>query len=243
VSSTVRGVGDATASAAHAEVAGLGFSLPDVLRSDLENAPKLPRSEATRRRFLIAASELIQDSGFNDLKVADICKRAGFAHGTFYLHWQDRRGIAHDVLTAFMEAIRRHRPPRQPAQSFYERLVTGHLYYIDVYRRNVGLMRCQGQLADQLDEFAEIGLQANLALARRVVRAVDRERGYKSDEHEAHRLATALGCISLVDKLLHDVFARGLVLGLDDHELAANMSRSWYRALMGSDPAGAMASR
>jgi AcrR family transcriptional regulator len=212
-----------------------GFSLPDVLQAELDSGPKLPRSEATRRRFLIAAAELIQETGFNDLKVADICRRAGFAHGTFYLHWQDRRGIAHDVLTAFMSAIRQHRPARQPGLSFYARLVAGHLYYIDVYRRNVGLMRCQGQLADQLEEFAQIGLHANMTLARRVVRAVDRELGSKSREPEAQRLATALGCIALVDKLLHDVFARGLDMGLDDHALAANMSRTWYRALMGSD--------
>lgn len=212
-----------------------GFSLPDVLRAELQGSPKLPRSEATRRRFLIAAAELIQETGFNDLKVADICKRAGFAHGTFYLHWQDRRGIAHDVLTAFMDAIRQHRPPRQPGQDFYSRLVAGHLYYIDVYRRNVGLMRCQGQLADQLEEFARIGLQANMTLARRVVRAVDREMAGTPCEPEAQRLATALGCIALVDKLLHDVFARGLELGLDDHGLAANMSRTWYRALTGKD--------
>jgi AcrR family transcriptional regulator len=237
VSSAVEAIEKDTSGRAKTGCAARGFSLPDVMRAELENSPKLPRSEATRRRFLIAAAELIQDNGFNDLKVADICKRAGFAHGTFYLHWQDRRGIAHDVLTAFMRAIRLHRPARQPGQDFYARLVAGHLYYIDVYRRNVGLMRCQGQLADQLEEFAQIGLQANMTLARRVVRAVDREMGTPR-EPEAQRLATALGCIALVDKLLHDVFARGLELGLDDHGLAANMSRTWYRALMGADLTG-----
>lgn len=236
MSSTAKKMDDATASTAHVAVPRLGFSLPDVLRSDLENAPKLPRSEATRRRFLIAASELIQDSGFNDLKVADICKRAGFAHGTFYLHWQDRRGVAHDVLTAFMEAIRRHRPPREPVQSFYERLVTGHLYYIDVYRRNVGLMRCQGQLADQLEDFAAIGLKANLALARRALRAAEQEDASWSTQPASHRLATALSCIAMVDKLLHDVFVRGLDIGLSDDEFARMLSIGWYRSLLGRDP-------
>lgn len=235
MSSTVREIGEVALEAVGAVRDGGGFSLPEVLSAELESGPKLARSEATRRRFLIAAAELIQESGFNDLKVADICKRAGFAHGTFYLHWQDRRGIAHDVLTAFMEAIRQHRPPRQPGQDFYGRLVAGHLYYIDVYRRNVGLMRCQGQLADQLADFAQIGLQANVALARRVVRSVDRELAGDVREPEPQRLATALSCIAMVDKLLHEVFARGLDLGLDDRGLAENLSRSWYRALTGGD--------
>lgn len=213
-----------------------GFSLPEAMRAELEAAPKLSRSEMTRRRLMIAAAELIQDAGFGGLKVADICKRADFAHGTFYLHWKDRRGVAHDVLTAFMEAIRAHRPQRQPGQSFHERLVIGHLYYIDLYRRNIGLMRCQGQLADELDEFAAIGLKANLALAHRILRAAEREQASLAAEPTAQRLATALGCIAMVDKLLHEVFARGLAIGLTDEEFARTLSLSWHRSLLGRDP-------
>ena len=213
-----------------------GFSLPEAMRAELEAAPKLSRSEMTRRKLMIAAAELIQDSGFGGLKVADICKRADFAHGTFYLHWKDKRGVAHDVLTAFMEAIRANRPQRQPGQSFYQRLVIGHLYYIDLYRRNIGLMRCQGQLADELDEFAAIGLKANLALAHRVLRAAEREEPSLAAQPIPQRLATALGCIAMVDKLLHEVFARGLALGLSDDEFAGTLSLSWHRSLLGRDP-------
>lgn len=213
-----------------------GFSLPEAMRAELEAAAKLPRSETTRRRLMIAAAELIQDAGFGGLKVADVCKRADFAHGTFYLHWKDRRGVAHDVLTAFMEAIRAHRPRRQPGQSFYQRLVIGHLYYIDLYRRNIGLMRCQGQLADELDEFAAIGLKANLALAHRILRAAEREEPSLAVQPIPQRLATALGCIAMVDKLLHEVFARGLDIGLTDEEFARTLSLSWHRALLGRDP-------
>lgn len=213
-----------------------GFSLPEAMRAELEAAPKLSRSEMTRRKLMIAAAELIQDSGFGGLKVADICKHADFAHGTFYLHWKDKRGVAHDVLTAFMEAIRAHRPQRRPGQGFYERLVIGHLYYIDLYRRNIGLMRCQGQLADELDEFAAIGLKANLALAHRVLRAAEREEPALAAQPIPQRLATALGCIAMVDKLLHEVFARGLAIGLSDDEFAGTLSLSWHRSLLGRDP-------
>jgi len=213
-----------------------GFSLPEAMRAELEAAPKLSRSEITRRKLMIAAAELIQDAGFGGLKVADICKRADFAHGTFYLHWKDRRGVAHDVLTAFMEAIRAHRPQRRPGQNFYERLVIGHLYYIDLYRRNIGLMRCQGQLADELEDFAAIGLKANLALAHRVLRAAEREEPSLAAQPIPQRLATALGCIAMVDKLLHEVFARGLAIGLTDEEFAGTLSLSWHRSLLGRDP-------
>ncbi len=229
----------AVSAAAGSDAAGAatsGFSLPEAMRAELEAAPKLSRSEMTRRKLMIAAAELIQDSGFGGLKVADICKRADFAHGTFYLHWKDKRGVAHDVLTAFMEAIRAHRPQRQPGQSFYQRLVIGHLYYIDLYRRNIGLMRCQGQLADELDEFAAIGLKANLALAHRVLRAAEREEPSLAAQPLPQRIATALGCIAMVDKLLHEVFARGLAIGLSDDDFAGTLSLSWHRSLLGRDP-------
>jgi TetR/AcrR family transcriptional repressor of nem operon len=226
----------AAAGSGTAGAATSGFSLPEAMRAELEAAPKLSRSEMTRRKLMIAAAELIQDSGFGGLKVADICKRADFAHGTFYLHWKDKRGVAHDVLTAFMEAIRANRPQRQPGQSFYQRLVIGHLYYIDLYRRNIGLMRCQGQLADELDEFAAIGLKANLSLAHRVLRAAEREQPSLAAQPLPQRLATALGCIAMVDKLLHEVFARGLALGLSDDEFAGTLSLSWHRSLLGRDP-------
>ncbi len=232
------GGGDGPAASRDAAPALAGFSFPEAMQRDLEAGGKLPRSETTRRRLLIAAAELIQDAGFNGLKVADICKRAGFAHGTFYLHWPDRRAIAHDVLTEFMEAIKRLRPPRDPGQSFYRRLVHGHLYYIDVYRRNAGLMRCQGQLGDESEDFARIGLEANLGLARRVVRAVEhelREQALVADDG-ADRLATALACIAMVDKLLHEIFVRGLQIGLSDDDLAAMFSRAWHRALLGCEP-------
>lgn len=217
-------------------VATGGFSLPDVLRAEIEAGGKRPRAEATRQRFMVAAAELIQEAGFNDLKVADICKRAGFAHGTFYLHWEDRRAVAHDVLSSFMSAIRQHRPKRQPQQSFFQRLLAGNTYYIDVYRRNVGLMRCQTQLADQLEEFARLGTKSNLALAHRVVRAASREAPSGRKLREPELLTTALGCIAMVDKLLHDIYARGLDTGISELELAEVLSLSWHRALLGRDP-------
>jgi TetR/AcrR family transcriptional repressor of nem operon len=212
------------------------FELAEHLSAGLAASGKLARSEATRRRLLIATAELVQELGFHDLKVADICKRAGFAHGTFYLYWKDRREAVEAVMTTFMQTIRTRRPPARPGQSFYTRLVNGHLYYIDVYRRNAGLMRCQGQLADQMSEFTTIGLEANQALARRVLRRVAEETGTEPETAGTANLATALACIAMVDRMLYEIFVRKLNLGMDDAALARMMSAIWYRALLPGRP-------
>ena len=208
------------------------FELGAWLASELAAGEKLGRSEITRRKLLIATTELVQEAGFLDLTVAEICKRAGVAHGTFYLHWKDRRDAVAMVLTTFMQTIRSRRPPAQPGQSFHDRLVLGHRYYIEVYRANAGLMRCQRQLADQMPEFAAIGVQANLGLARRVLRAAGKEAGEPHDPETPERLATALACIGMVDKLLYDIFVRKLDLGIDDETLARMFARIWYGALL-----------
>jgi len=44
-----------------------------------------------------------------------------------------------------------------------------------MFRRNAGLMRCLNQLSIELPGFNDIGAQANLQLAHRVVSAFERE--------------------------------------------------------------------
>ncbi len=208
------------------------FALAEHLASELAAAGKLGRAEVTRRRLLSATTALLQQHGFLELTVADICRRAGVAHGTFYLHWKDRRDAVQAVMTTFMQTIRTRRPPARPGQDFFERLVTGHLYYIEVYRRNAGLMRAQRQLSDMMPEFAAIGLEANLGLARRVLRTAAREAGAGAVPDGPERLATALACIGMVDKLLHDIFIRKLDLGMDDRALARMFAGIWHSALL-----------
>lgn len=57
------------------------------------------RNAETRRRLLAAARETFAESGYANAAVADIVKRAGRAHGSFYLHF----GNKEDVLKALLE--------------------------------------------------------------------------------------------------------------------------------------------
>ena len=70
-----------------------------------------------------------------------------------------------------------------------------------MFRRNAGLMRCMNQLSIELPGFNDIGAQANLRLAHRVVSAFEREVPPEPGT-ERHRLAMALNCIAMVDGVL-----------------------------------------
>lgn len=220
-------------------VAGLGpFAFPVLLREvlqQLEAKKGTPRTTLTRIGLEIAASELLQEVDFHALRITDICARADCGHGTFYRYWTDREDVARDVMMDFMEAIRLRRPPLPSRTPLFERLLAGHRYYVEMFRRNAGLMRCMTQLSIEISGFNDIGAQANLRLARRVINAFERESAPEPGT-ERQRLAMALNCIAMVDGVLRNCFVHNADVGLTDEELADQLSRIWYRSFLARDP-------
>ncbi len=222
-----------------APVQGVGpFAFPILLREVLQRLERqkgTPRTTLTRIRLEIAACELLQDLNFHALRITDICARADCGHGTFYRYWTDRENVAREIMVDFMEAIRLRRPPLPARTRLFDRLLTGHRYYVEMFRRNAGLMRCMNQLSIELPGFNDIGAQANLRLAHRVVAAFEREVPPEPGT-ERHRLAMALNCIAMVDGVLRNCFVHNADVGLSDEELAEQLSRIWYRSFLARDP-------
>src|SRR5579871_1301232 len=222
-----------------ASTPGLGpFAFPTLLREVLQRLDSqkgTARTTLTRIRLEIAASELLQELDFHALRITDICARADCGHGTFYRYWTDREDVAREIITDFMEAIRLRRPPLPTRTRLFDRLLAGHRYYVEMFRLNAGLMRCMNQLSIELPAINEIGAQANLRLAHRVVNAFEREMRPEPGT-ERHRLAMALNCIAMVDGVLRNCFIHNTDVGLTDDELAQQLSLIWYRSFLARDP-------
>lgn len=60
------------------------------------------RKEESRRRLLDAARELFVQKGYHDTRPQDIAKLAGVGHGTFYLHFADKKAC----FLAFVDEAR-----------------------------------------------------------------------------------------------------------------------------------------
>jgi AcrR family transcriptional regulator len=60
------------------------------------------RRADSRRKLLDAARSLFVERGYHDTRPQDITKLAGLGHGTFYLHFSDKR----DCFLAFVEEAR-----------------------------------------------------------------------------------------------------------------------------------------
>ena len=57
------------------------------------------RRQNSRRKILDAAQQLFVERGYHDTRPQDISKLAGVGHGTFYLHFSDKR----ECFAAFVE--------------------------------------------------------------------------------------------------------------------------------------------
>jgi AcrR family transcriptional regulator len=60
------------------------------------------RRQESRKRLLAAARKLFVTRGYHEARPQDISKAAGLGHGTFYLHFKDKR----ECFLAFVEEAR-----------------------------------------------------------------------------------------------------------------------------------------
>ncbi len=71
------------------------------MEKTLERKPQGRKAES-RRRLLDAARRLFVEHGYHDTRPQDISKEAGVGHGTFYLHFEDKRAC----FLAFVDEAR-----------------------------------------------------------------------------------------------------------------------------------------
>lgn len=71
-----------------------GTSIPRGSKAATERAP---RSQATRQRLLEAGRELFAEHGPHEVTSHAIAARAGYASGTFYLHFKDKLALFREL--------------------------------------------------------------------------------------------------------------------------------------------------
>ncbi len=83
---------------------------PAISEDTVRKAPRAPRSEATRRRLLDAGRSLFAELGPHAVTSHAIAASAGYASGTFYLHFKDKLALFQELAEeAAVELERRLR--------------------------------------------------------------------------------------------------------------------------------------
>lgn len=108
--------------------------------------PRQARSQQTLDRILDAAEALLEDKGFEDVKVADVVDRAGSSVGAFYARFRDKEGLLHALQERWLEqavatADDALDPERWRLAGTAEILRSVVPFLVGVFRERKGLLR------------------------------------------------------------------------------------------------------
>ena len=232
----------AKARRAAATVDASAASFHSWIANQQEAAPPRRKGERTRDRIRLATVELLNTVGYRQLKVADICARAGITQPVLYRYFENKQALTLDVLQEFL--ARFVAAPRDPAGTTpYGAIYDANLRWITLARANAGLMRCLLDASDDEPAFAAVFARETDRWNRRIADSVLRRFPSASTDRRAIEfVVTIIG--GMVDELVRRLFAtrsedvRRLASAVapDDPSLAHFISVLWHRALYGNDP-------
>jgi len=199
--------------------------------------PELRKVARTRLRLLAAAADLLNKrDDVAALRVADIARQAGVAHGTFYRYFADVPAIVEEAVAVFAEFQRqRLSDVRDGAPGSRDRVRATTLAYVGIFRVNAGMMRCLMGLGADSRHYRARFHELNRDWNRRVAQAIAANRGDTSSEA---MLPTAYALGGMIDEFLAQLYLRrdpALAAMAEDAEAVADLlSALWYRGAYGA---------
>ena len=203
----------------------------DALTCDAKTAAK---AERTRARIQAAICALLDDMSPTDLKVADIARAAGSAHGTFYTYFPDIRAALAETLTGFVGFLQAQmRAAARAGETPQDRARQATAAYVDLFEANRGLMRCLVTRMDAFPEASTAFQRLNAEWTETVVTAWSKRSDTPRDE--LLRRAYALG--GMVDQYLIMLHFGGdpdlARISRDRTALIETLTHIWQQGLRG----------
>lgn len=127
----------------------------DALLHGLRGHPPTRKRDRTRARLLAATAQVLEEHGFDGLRVADIAKAAAISPAAFYVYFSDRNDAAERVLSRFADRLYALDAPTQAGPGA-EVLHAAVRTQLAVARANRGLLRALGQAEDASQALAAL---------------------------------------------------------------------------------------
>jgi AcrR family transcriptional regulator len=204
-------------------------------------------SKATRTllRLKAGCAKALEHIPYQTLRIADIVKNAGVSHGLFYHYFNDKQQITVAVVTEYLAECEHRYLNIHHTSDAYDAIYRSNLYYLDVSRRNAGLMRAMLPLSDELPSFRDFWNDTMHRWHTRIAKSlvVHQE---KNDlvVGSANLFAYALG--GMIDQLCQQLYMQQSPhlkkLVTDTRRLTEVISIIWFRAAYGRDPTEAQMS-
>ena len=232
-------------SAAVAIAAEASLPFRDWVVARQRQAGEQRKGERTRARIRLATVDLLNDLGYRNLKVSDVCRRARITPPVLYLYFDSKESLVEDVLREFLEQFV-SRAESEHAATPYQAMYAANLRWLRSARANAGLLRCLLQFSDETPAFARLFARSShqwyLRIAQSIVRRFPQA---APEERQLQLIVHALG--GMMDDLSRRLYTEqdpdlAMLVAAEtptDESLATLLSALWYRALYGADPADA----
>lgn len=216
------------------------YSLRNFLRAQLKE-PGMTKGGRTRINLMLATVETLDDMTYQEMRITDICSGAGVSHGLFYHHFPDKRAITEAVMDAFMDLMITRIGETKDLPEPYAKLFVANHHYIEMYRRNAGVLRVLLSNTEDLPDMKSRISKMTYEWHSRVAATIDEKMaGRKLSENDQLLVGYSLG--GMADELLRQIFVlktpylkayRPVKATCDLTEV---LSLLWYRAIFGENP-------
>jgi AcrR family transcriptional regulator len=189
------------------------------------------RGRRTRALLLRAARDVFERDGYVEARVADITRRAGVAHGTFYTYFDSKREVFRAVMATVRDEIAEaiSVPGGDGKGSLVERLDLANRRFLDVYRRNRRLMLLFEQVATIDPEIGEYRQLSRRAHVDRIAAAIERLQRRRQADADLDPRTAAAALVSMLTNFAYHWLAVGEEF---DEELAKRtLTRLWAGAI------------
>lgn len=197
-----------------------------------------PIDVASRDLIIAAAGELIRESGYSELTVDDVRRRAGVSRATFYFYFRNKTHLlistASTVMDELFDVAGRHYPDKDE----FVRIVLANVSYLSVWRRQSAILGEFYALSLVDTEVREIYSAYRHKFEERMTRRLER----LLDQGRIPYCSPGLLAASLSSMVEFSAFRffcyRGdpISEGRSFTDLVETLSESWYRAVYGKTP-------
>lgn len=190
------------------------------------------RAELTADQLLEAARLVFETKGYQAATVGAITRAADTAHGTFYLHFRNKRDVFSRVVYQVCREMYDAGEPAWDSGDTLQSLRTGIRDFLDIFSRHRGLWRAliQGALEDPELEAMWVELRRPfIERTERVLEALDASGAVQPLDTAVW--ATALSAMVEWVAFTHFVLAQPPGGDPDPERLVEGLASMWYRAV------------
>jgi AcrR family transcriptional regulator len=148
---------------------------PSTGRQQVIEAPTSARGQQTRAAIIAAARELFEQHGYEAVRIAEISKAAGVAHGSLYTYFGSKFEILQAVADAFNSTMLNASYPQQRGDaSTIGRIREATRNYFQAYGVHAKMFDVLAEVSRRHPEMAELGLRLRDPFVDRIARGIER---------------------------------------------------------------------